>query len=195
MEQDPEADQTVTSGSNVNLTVSAGSEMVTVPFVIGRTRAEAEQLLVDAGLRPEFRVRDDDEPRNIVLETDPTAAESVPAGSTVTVFVSSGPVEVPNVVGLTEDEATSRLEDAGFDVDVEEDETTPSEPGTVLDQSPEGLTEAPRGSTVTIVVSDFEEPSPTEAPTPTETVEPTDTEEPTPTPSSEDPSPTEDEED
>jgi serine/threonine-protein kinase len=95
--------------------------------------------------------------------------------------LSTGPAEVPNVVGLTEDAARDRLKDAGFDVDVETDETTPAEAGRVLAQSPDGLTEAPRGSTVTITVSDYESPSPTPTPTATPTQTPSPSQTPTPT--------------
>ena len=40
-----------------------------------------------------------DEPRDQVVETDPPPATSVPEGSTVTVFYSDGPEQVPGVVG------------------------------------------------------------------------------------------------
>ncbi len=168
--QDPGANATVDSGSQVDVTVSAGSDMVTVPFVLGRSRAEARTILTEAGLDPGFEVRDSDAPAGQVLETDPTAATSVPAGSPVKVYVSSGPVEVPNVVGLSETDATRLLQRAGFTVDVQPDTTTPSEPGLVLAQTPEGLTGAVKGSTVTITVSDYTAPpSPSETPTPTGT--------------------------
>jgi eukaryotic-like serine/threonine-protein kinase len=95
----------------------------------------------------------------------------------VTVSVSNGPVTVPNVVGLQQGEAESKLKKAGFEVTIEYDEQTPSEAGTVLRQDPEGLTKAPRGSTVTITVSNYQPSSspatPTETPTDTPSVTPT----------------------
>jgi serine/threonine protein kinase len=177
--QDPEPGSVVAAGSEVNLVVSAGSEMVTVPFLIGLSRSEAEQQLTEVGLNARFETRDSDQPRDTVIETQPNAAESVQAGSTVVVILSSGPVEVPDVVGLTEQRAVDRLERAGFEVDVTYDTTTPSDPGRVLSQSPQGESEAPRGSTVRIVVSDYEEPTPTPTETPTETPTATPTETPT----------------
>ncbi len=172
MEQDPGSGETVDPGTAIDLTVSAGTEMVTVPFVIGQPRDEAEAELTDAGLEPVFQTEDSDEPADTVLRTSPDAAESVAVGSTVTVVVSTGPAEVPNVVGLAEDAAVRRLDRAGFEVQVETDTTTPADPGRVLSQTPEGLTEATRGSTVTIVVSDYEEPTPTEEVTPTDEATP-----------------------
>jgi beta-lactam-binding protein with PASTA domain len=98
------------------------------------------------------------------------------------VVLSLGPVEVPNVVGRPEGRATDILENAGFDVSVEEDAETPSEPGQVLEQDPGAGTEVARGSTVTITVSRYEEPEPTPTETPTETPSETPTETPSETP-------------
>ena len=167
--QDPSAGEQVDKGSSVDVRVSAGSKMVTVPFVIGKSRDEAEQILSDAGLDPRFETRDSTEPKDTVIETNPNAATSVEAGSTVTVVLSSGPVDVPNVVGLSQGTATSRLQNAGFRVSTTYDARTPSQSGTVLRQDPSG--QAPRGSTVHIVVSRYSSPSPTPTtatPTPTE---------------------------
>jgi serine/threonine-protein kinase len=69
--------------------------------------------------------------------------------------ISSGPedAEVPNVVGLSEANATDLLEDRDFVVEVEERETvSPGEIGRVLDQDPSGGADQAPGSTVTIVV-------------------------------------------
>ena len=186
--QDPAAQGTVDEGTDVNLTVSAGSEMVTVPFILGDTKAEAEDKLSGAGLNAKFETRDSAEPRGQVLETNPTAAATVAAGSTVQVVLSSGPVAVPNVVGRTESEATQALDRAGLEVNTVTDSTTPAERGSVLSQDPAGGTDVAPGATVTIVVSDYEEPTPTPTPTPTETPTPTPTETETPTPT-ETPSP------
>jgi beta-lactam-binding protein with PASTA domain/predicted Ser/Thr protein kinase len=187
LEQDPEAGDTAESGSEVNLVISAGSEMVTVPDVLGQSERDATAQLTDAGLDVDAVEQDSDEPQGTVVDSNPRPATSVEAGSTVTIYVSTGPGQVPNVVGMTEDEAVAALEDAGFEADVQYDVDTPSERGTVLSQSPSGLTEAPRGSTVSITVSDYKEPEP--SPTPSETATPTPTETATPTVT---PSPTED---
>jgi eukaryotic-like serine/threonine-protein kinase len=141
--------------------------MVVVPFLLGESREAAESRLAELDLDVEVREQESAEPRGTVLETQPVASTRVEAGSTVVLVVSSGPVDVPDVVGLGEDEATNRLEDAGFRVNVEEDASTPAEPGEVLRQDPTG--QAPEGATVTIVVSRYEEPEePTEDPTPSE---------------------------
>ena len=110
--------------------------------------------------------READEDEGIVVATDPSAGTSVPEGSTVTVFYSDGPEEVPDVVGDPQEVAEDTLTEAGFEVDVIETTDTTAPTGEVIRQSPEGGESAPEGSTVTIVVSAFEEP--TEEPSPTE---------------------------
>ena len=50
-------------------------------------------------------------------------------------------------------DAVRILEDAGFDVDRDEEETNQYPPGRVIGQDPAGGKRAPQGSTVTIVVS------------------------------------------
>jgi serine/threonine-protein kinase len=82
-----------------------------------------------------------------------------PVGSTVTITVSTGPeqTEVPNVEGEEEDTAQQILEDEGFQVQVEDVDGPPPLDGTVVDQDPEGGTEANEGSTVTIFVARFNE--------------------------------------
>jgi beta-lactam-binding protein with PASTA domain/predicted Ser/Thr protein kinase len=165
--QDPGAQDTVDPGTEVDVVVSAGQETVVVPFLLdGTTVDEARAALEDRGLRSAVQEQDSDRPEGEVLATDPEASTTVPVGSTVTLTVSTGPVEVPNVVGLTENEARQRLQDAELQVRVEYDDTTPAERGTVLDQDPEGLEGVARGSTVTITVSRYEEPSPTPPPSP-----------------------------
>ena len=63
--------------------------------------------------------------------------------------MSSGPAEVPipDVIGMTEAEATSQLEQAGFQVNVDKMGLFGNK---VIDFDPVG--EAPQGSTITLVV-------------------------------------------
>ena len=61
-------------------------------------------------------------------------------------------VDVPNVVGLDQQQAERVLERAGFNVSVGQRETDQAPPGQVVEQNPAGGT-APSGSTVTIVVA------------------------------------------
>ncbi|KOV59939.1 serine/threonine kinase [Streptomyces sp. AS58] len=63
------------------------------------------------------------------------------------------PVEVPEVRGLSLEEAQVRLEAAGFEVATAEEASDTALPGTVLGQSPEPATQAPSASLVTVTVA------------------------------------------
>ena len=164
--QDPDPLTLLDPGSAVDLTVSTGSPDVVVPYVVGKNRDEARQILEDANLEVKMVKEQSDEPRDVVTRTDPEPAENVSKGSVVTVYYSAGPKEVPSVVGMSEEKATRVLKKAGFDVDVTYDSDTVAEKGQVLKQSPEAYTEQPQGTRVLITVSSYEEPSPTPSETP-----------------------------
>ena len=94
-------------------------------------------------------------------------------GSKVILFWSDGPEQVPGVVGKTEDEARRLIEDAGFRVSRVTDSSTKAKKGNVLQQSPNSGQTLDKGSTVTIVVSTYEEPKPEPKPTePTQSASP-----------------------
>jgi eukaryotic-like serine/threonine-protein kinase len=162
IEQDPNRDQFVDPGSEVDIVVSSGKPLVEVPFTA------AAVALRQANLEVAMQERDSDEPAGRVLSTDPQAGDSVPEGTLVTVFYSDGPEEVPGVVGLQRPEAEQIIRDAGFEPQVVESTATKEPKGTVINQSPDAGEDARAGSTVTIVVSAFEKPPPSPSPTPTE---------------------------
>ena len=179
--QDPDPGDFLPVGSEVDLLLSLGVPEVVVPDVLGDNKDAARAELEEARLRVRLVESDSDAAVDEVIDMDPRPATSVPIDTQVTVFYSDGPEEVPSVVGMQEQRARGVIERAGFSVSVEYDTETQAQPGTVLEQSPEaGATQA-QGSTVTLTVSDFEEPEPTPEPT----------EEPSPTEPTEEPSPTE----
>jgi serine/threonine-protein kinase len=165
--QDPDPLSLLPPGDTVELTVSTGSPDVVVPYVIGKDKDEARQILEDAGLDVKLVKEKSDEPRDVVVRTDPEPAQDASKGSVVTVYYSAGPQEVPSVVGMQQGRATQVLERAGFVVDVTYDSTTVAEKGQVLKQSPEAYTEQPQGTRVVITVSSYEEPTPSETPSET----------------------------
>jgi eukaryotic-like serine/threonine-protein kinase len=162
VDQDPGADDEAPKGSEVRLFVSSGPADRPVPDVVGRTIAEASNLLGQAG----FAVNQTEEshptvPPGDVIRTDPPADTVWPKGDAVTVVVSTGPAEdtVPSVVGLTEANAINTISGAGFNpVVVEQDTNDPTADGRVVDQDPGGNTTATSGSDVTIYVGRFVEP-------------------------------------
>jgi membrane peptidoglycan carboxypeptidase len=67
---------------------------------------------------------------------------------------SRGGISVPDVFGFPAGEAEDVLERAGFAVSRTTEATSSYPPGRVIEQSPDGGERAPRGSTVTIVISE-----------------------------------------
>jgi eukaryotic-like serine/threonine-protein kinase len=166
--QDPDAMSLLDPGGAVDLTVSTGKPDVVVPYVLGEDKDTARQKVTDAGLKVTLVKKQSDEEQDTVIGTDPNPATSVSKGSSVTVFYSAGPREVPSVVGLQEDAARDKLEAAGFEVDTVLDSKTDAKRGTVLKQSPGAYTKQPQHTTVVITVSDFTTPTPTPTESPTE---------------------------
>ena len=183
MAQDPDAGEQVDENTRIDITVSQGKPQQEVPDLVGSNKDSAADQLKALGLKVSLEQKESDEPKDDVVEMDPSPGSQVADGSTVTLFFSDGPESVPDVVGKTEDQARKLIQDAGFEVSVVRDSTTEAKKGTVLDQSPKAGSEEDKGRTVTIVVSSFEpspSPSPTvAAPTPT----PSATRSPSPSPS------------
>lgn len=84
----------VTSQTTITLTVSSGQEMVNVPRIVGKSQADAEADLNEAGLDSTFEEEEgynDTVPAGHVVRVSPGAGTSVEVGSTVTVTISRGP--------------------------------------------------------------------------------------------------------
>jgi serine/threonine-protein kinase len=170
--QSPDKNFFVRKGGTVDLTVSRGIEMTTVPTVIGLSQQEAEANLVAAKLVAKVIPRDGNFPAGQVLDAIPRPQTQLPTHSTVTLVVASGNVQVPDVRGLMQDVAVAKLVQAGFAVGIREVPTT-VKPGTVLQQSPVNVL-APRGSDVVIDVA--------QSPHATPSANPSSTPSPTPSP-------------
>jgi serine/threonine protein kinase len=181
--QQPAAGEGIEQGQAVNVTVSTGREQSTVPQLVGLTTLDDVRVaLSDFGLvLGAITESDSNQPGGYVLEQNPGEGTQVAAGSAVDIVVSSGLVELPNVTGATEAQARSDLAQAGFEVQVVEQESSISSPGQVLAQSPQPGTQLARGSLVTITVA-LAAPVPTPTPTPTDVPVPAPTDVPVPTP-------------
>lgn len=115
--QDPiyQENYTVKEGSTVKVVISKGQELVTVTKVVGKKRDEAINELKDLGLVAEVIEENSDEiEKGYVIEQDIAEGEEILKGSTIKIKVSMGieQVEVPDLTGMTEDEAKKALSDA-----------------------------------------------------------------------------------
>ena len=154
--QSPSRDTMVSKGSSVDIVISTGPGQVAVPSLADLpTVEEAQAALTKAGLTlGTVEQMDADAAPGTVLRSDPVAGTMVDPGTSVSIWISSGNIVVPNVVGLPSTQAQAELANAGFNVGTPitvVDNTVAS--GTVLKQDPPGGTSASLGATVTLTVS------------------------------------------
>jgi eukaryotic-like serine/threonine-protein kinase len=167
----PKAGTEVIVGTAVRVNVSKGPKPIAVPSVIGIPFESAESTLQGAGFAVAREDVDDEGPEGVVVGQNPAAGTQQGKGSVITLQVSKGPKtsQIPDVTSLTERDATSQLNNSGFEVQsVEEIVDNPDLDGKVLSQDPEGGSNAEQGTTVVIVVGRFEQapPADTTATTP-----------------------------
>ena len=158
LHQNPVAGMPVKKGKTVLLTVNGEAEQVVVEDVKGYEKQDAYDALKALNLSPKMQaVADDDTAVGYVVKTDPAAGSTVSTGTTVTIYVSSGPstesAVIPNIVGYQYSTAKEELEAAGFVVTAEYDDESDKDENTVLSVSPNEGEKAKKGSVVTVTVS------------------------------------------
>jgi serine/threonine-protein kinase len=131
---------------------------VSVPDVRDRPQAEAEQILEEAGFNVQVEeTADADIARGNAIRTDPGTDSSVPKGSQITLYVSSGKeiTEVPDLTGMNTEQAQRALSDVGLKLksQVEEEANDSVEAGKITRQSPGQGSQVSKGTEVAITVS------------------------------------------
>ena len=132
-----------------------GSSGVTIPDVKGKTcdvaKAELEAAKFVVALNPADTVCD---AAVIVQNQSPAALDTAKTGETVTLVFPVAGIQVPAVKGLTEDAARAAIEGAGFVYAKGPDVIDKTYAiGQVAVQTPEGGTQQPKGSTITVNLS------------------------------------------
>ena len=116
--QSPDAGaKNVSRGSTVTLFVSAGAAQKAIPTdITGRPAADVTNELQGLGFVVAPKDQPNAAPKGTVFTSIPNPGTKADVGSTVTIIVSSGPapVAVPDVKGLSFDQATQALEQQGF---------------------------------------------------------------------------------
>ncbi|WCN81603.1 Stk1 family PASTA domain-containing Ser/Thr kinase [Micromonospora sp. LH3U1] len=177
--QSPAPTTQLKQNSTVTIQVCGGKPEIAVPAGLkGSKRESAIARLTEAKLTYDIKTVDGEASQDEVLSVNPPEGQRVPEGTKVTLTVSNGKVrEVPDVVGLSQEEATRVLRNADFTVAVQNGPEVPAaEAGKVTDQSPNGKEKKPSGTKVIIKVSQPEpetDPTPTVTPTVTPTTTPT----------------------
>jgi len=152
----PAAGTELASGSEVIIVVSAGPSTVAVPDVVGQSVADAQSALEAAGLTSTTTEEPDaDVEAGLVISMNPAAGIAVAPGTSVALVVSTGPedVEVPDMLGLTADEATELGDSIGLTVSVVEDPSDPDPDGFVVEQDPLAGQVVPAGTEVIVQLS------------------------------------------
>jgi beta-lactam-binding protein with PASTA domain len=146
-------------GSTVQVLVASGRAGPTIPDVTGWDYDSARDALEDLG----YEVDREREPSDTygpgqVTRTDPEAGESAERDSSVTVYVAEGgdddgngggeQVDVPDLNGMTLEEASEELEDANLTVGT----VWGPESGHVIGTTPFGGSEVAEGSAVNLLM-------------------------------------------
>jgi eukaryotic-like serine/threonine-protein kinase len=137
-------------GSTVRLLV-ASDEDPEIPDLLGVPYQEALEQLESLGLTPEAegrRPRDGEQPGTVV-ELDPDPGTEVQLGTTVRVVVAVDSVEVPEVSGMSLDDARATLEQAGLAVG----RVIGSDNGNVVFTAPGAGSEVDVGSEVSLIMA------------------------------------------
>jgi beta-lactam-binding protein with PASTA domain len=154
--QNPISGTWVSAGSSVDLVVSLGQPEV--PYVTGISQAAATTTIEGVDNLNVGTVTlqyHDTVAAGLVISQNPAGGAIVPIGSSVDLVVSLGRPEVPNVVGMEQAEAKTRIEAVGNlkvgAVSSQYSDTVTA--GHVISQYPSGGTVVPVGSFVDLVVS------------------------------------------
>src|SRR5580704_10604056 len=156
--QDPASGNSVAQGSPVNLVISSGPQMVTVPNVEGLTQDAATTDITGTKLMVGTVTHQTSNTvaTGNVISQDPASGNSVAQGSRVNLVISLGPqmVTVPNVEGLTQDAATTAITAAKLTMGaVTRQSSNMVTTGNVISQDPPSANSVAQGSPVNLVIS------------------------------------------
>ena len=157
LESDPSGGDKIDAGGSVKLIISKGQERYVIPVLTGLTPEAAiksltTQPLKSAGIVEEFNSTI---PKGLVISTNPSNGQKVKRDTPVTILVSKGVEEIAltTYVGQSGDQAQNELTEAGFNVESSFAYSETIAAGAVISQAPSGIVSAPKGSTITLVVS------------------------------------------
>lgn len=132
-------------------------DKISVPKVTGSTYDEAREELEKLGLKIENKgeVSSDEYEEGQIANQDPAAGEKVKEGSTVGVVISNGKgsIEVPSVVGESEEDAVRILENEGFRPNKIYAYNDDVDEGYVITQTPDFGSKGKKDDTITIEIS------------------------------------------
>ena len=163
-DQSQPAKKKLKAGAEITLFVSMGQSTVKVPDVYGKTESYAVSELTSKGFKTVINeVADDEVEAGCVIKTEPARTTVVAEGTEITLYVSTGEavkmVDIPNVFGLTKEQAVADIEKKGLIAVVEERDLSSGEnfykKGCVFYQNPDAnsSSQVTEGTQITIYVS------------------------------------------
>lgn len=153
--------KTTQKGATVSIRVSKGQRMINVPDdLVGFKYSDAiENRLKQLGFDVK-KISDwqDDYEKDVIYKVDPQSGTSAPDGSTITLYVSNGPLstsaEMPRVLGLSKEKAEELLNAKKFtNIEFRDVDVLDPPAGTVVSQSVDEGTLVPKDQVIIIGVS------------------------------------------
>ena len=135
---------------------------VVVPSLTGKTMDQAKQELngTRLGIRQAGTASSDTVEKGQIISQDPQDGKTVEKNTTIEVIISSGSagnsenaVDIPNVVGQSETDASAALTAKGFNVTKTTSYSSSVAEGYVISQTPNGDTQGKEGDTITLEIS------------------------------------------
>ena len=151
-----------TEGALEGTTEGQVTNKINVPNVVGMTEEEAKNTITAAGLKVGEVIEDYNDiiPKGSVISQNPTVGTLVDPDTAVNLVISKGPksagqVAVPDVIGMTKEEASNAITSAGLKVGTvtEDYSDNKSDKGKVIKQQPTAETQVDPGTAVNLVIS------------------------------------------
>ena len=156
---DPAGGAQAEKGSTVRVTISSGPDSVTLPDnLVGMSPDEARQAVEALGLKWEVnssKVASDTVAEGKVAQTNPSPGSKVKAGQTITAYLSSGSdqVEVPDLVGMSQDQARSALKAVGLELGNVTTVDSDKDKDRIVSQDPDTGSKVKKGTTIAVSIS------------------------------------------
>lgn len=153
----PAAGEAVHKSQEIEIIVSKGILMITVPNVVGDKPDKAATSIEAVGLEVGSKTEEWSEtvPAGIVISTQPEGGASVEHFQPVDIVVSKGkmPIEVPNLSDMSSDSASAALEALGLTMSATEEYSDDIAQGDLISQDPAAGETVHKGDAVSVVVS------------------------------------------
>lgn len=149
----------VKSGFTIEVDISKGYKFIEMPDLSGKNTAEANTIITQLGLLPgEVKTEASDKPEGIIISQFPAANERIKEGTPVDYVLSQGSdqekVMMPNLVGLTLDQAKKQLAKEGLSIGTTKNEVSATfEKDKIMNQLPNAGDEVTKDTKVNLVIS------------------------------------------